>query len=142
LTNVGTATHTIDEVVVGTPVPEPVPVPSPGVGGGTYAPIFPQEIPKLVPIKEVITNAASSVVDVNEFTTVDDVLTVVGAKRNNITGWYRKQTFTAYPTLPDIELPPKVSYKLPRFPDELPSGITASQRRQREEEQLILLGLI
>jgi len=141
ITNVGTATHTLDEVIVGTPVPEPVPVPSPGVGGGTYAPIFDEYVVR-PPVKEVITNVASALFDIDALTTVDDVLTVKGVARNQVTGYYRKRTFVAYPVLPEIDIPPKEVFKTPRFPDELPSGITASQRRQRQQNQLLLLGLL
>ncbi len=146
ITNVGTSTQTIEEVITGTPIPEPEPtpvVPSPGVGGGTYAPIFPEKpVPKLAPIKEVLTNRSKAFFEATELTTVTDDLAVRVVNSNTVTGWYRKRRFVAYPTLPDVDIPPKEIFKTPRFPDELPNGITASQRRKRQQNQLLLLDLI
>ncbi len=139
LTNVCVATHTIDEVIVGTPTPEPVPVPTPGVGGGTYAPIF-EEYLVLPPVEEIVTNAASSLFVAEELTTVEELITARVVNSNTVTGWYRKQTFTAFPILPEVKTP-RVSHTVPKFKEELPASITASQRRKRDEEQMLLLDL-
>jgi hypothetical protein len=143
VTCIGTAIHTIEEVIVGTPVPEPEPIPVPAVGGGTigYAPIFEQIVPRRK-IKETVTNVSKALFASDELTTVSDDLTVVVVNSHSFEGRYRRQTFVAVPVMPDIDLPPKEIFVTHKFPDERFSGLTAEQKRKKTLKQMILLDLI
>ncbi len=143
VTCIGTAIHTIEEVIVGTPVPEPEPIPVPAVGGGTigYAPIFEQVVP-LRKIKETVTSVAKSLFEMEEQTNVEEYATTIARNTTTFEGRYRRQTFVAVPVMPDIDLPPKEIFVTHKFPDERFSGLTAEQKRKKTLKQMILLDLI
>lgn len=137
VTCVGTAIHTIEEVIVGTPAPEPTPVPVPSAGGTIgYAPIF-EQLPVKRKIKETVTNVAKALFDADELTTVSDDLAVRVVNSHAISGRYRKAIFQAIPVMVDVDLPPKEIFVQSKFPDEMFTGMTAQQRRERQNKMII-----
>lgn len=137
VTCIGTGIHTIEEVIVGTPAPEPTPVPVPSAGGTIgYAPIFEQE-PVKRKIKETVTSVAKALFDADELITIDEYATVIAKNTTTFEGRYRKSIFQAIPVMVDVDLPPKEIFVQAKFPDEMFTGMTAEQRRERQNKMII-----
>ena len=137
VTCVGTNIPAIEEQIIGVEEPEPVPV-TPGTGGGTYAPVFADVF---VEIEETLTSVARSQLQFEELTTVEELITATAVNAPTLTARYGKTEYFVYPTIPDIELPPRVTIKASKFPDEMSSGMLA-EKRKKMQQQLLLLDLL
>lgn len=133
LTNIGTATHTIEESISGTPIPEEEEVVQTGgvstsvqfFGGNPF-------------VKEILTTVAHSENEIQETTHVVEEIIHRGITLNAVVAKVRKPVFKPARTVEILPYTIKadknvvIDYSTPQF----------SSRSKKEEEELILLGII
>lgn len=132
ITNTGNGSQTIEEVITGTPVPvEPVPVPTGAPSGGTWFGGSPY-------IKEVLTLEASNKQEVDDQTYVTEEVVTTAYNLSGIQTTVRRPI---YRKVRQTEILPYIlqdDIKVTMVP---PSELVP-RRAKKEEEEMILLGII
>jgi hypothetical protein len=133
LTNLGTATHTLEESIAGTPIPEEEVVVQTG-GVSSTAQFFGGN-PFL---KEILTTVASNESEIQEATHVVEEVIHRSTTLNAVVAKVRKPVFKPIKTVEILPYTIKadnnvvIDYATPEF----------TSRTKKEEEELILLGII